>query len=138
MMKLREEIRNAFGDYSEINGTSAAGLRYLNAVCLEALRIFVPLPLGLPRVVPRGGEFVDGNFIPEGVSVNLVFLLFGISLTVEQTIVSTNPFAASMSRANFDNPWEFKPERWLGMNESDQLEASQPFSFGPRACLGRG
>jgi cytochrome P450 len=31
----------------------------------------------------------------------------------------------------------FKPERWMGANQEDILEASQPFSLGPRACLGR-
>lgn len=43
-----------------------------------------------------------------------------------------------MSSANFDRPWEFIPERWLEKSEStDALEASQPFSYGSRACLGR-
>lgn len=32
---------------------------------------------------------------------------------------------------------EFKPERWLGENTVDDQEASQPFSMGPRGCLGR-
>lgn len=55
-----------------------------------------------------------------------------------QTVVSTSTFAASMSSANFDRPWEFIPERWLEKSEgSDALEASQPFSYGSRACLGR-
>jgi cytochrome P450 len=31
----------------------------------------------------------------------------------------------------------FKPERWLGENAHDVTEASQPFSLGPRGCLGR-
>ena len=51
--------------------------------------------------------------------------------------MSTNPYAASMSLANFQDPEKFYPERWLAMNEVDVLEASQPFSVGPRACLGR-
>ena len=28
------------------------------------MRIYAPLPLGLPRVVPRGGDTVDGHFLP--------------------------------------------------------------------------
>ena len=68
LKKLQKEIRGAFKHYDEIDATSAASLRYLRAVCLEALRIFPPLPLGLPREVPNGGDTVDGNFIPEGVS----------------------------------------------------------------------
>ena len=32
------------------------------------MRIFPPLPFALPRVVPAGGDTVDGHFLPEGVS----------------------------------------------------------------------
>lgn len=54
-----------------------------------------------------------------------------------QTIVSTNPVAASLSPQNFDSPLEFRPERWLEGDTKDNLEAAQPFSLGPRGCLGR-
>lgn len=47
---------------------SVNSLRYLHAVCLEALRIFPPLPLGLPRQVPTSGAQIDGVFVPGGVS----------------------------------------------------------------------
>ncbi|CBF83049.1 protein CYP567E1 [Aspergillus nidulans FGSC A4] len=117
---LQEEVRSAFRNYEEINGQSTSSLKYLHAVCLEALRIFPPLALALPRVVPEGGEMIDGHFVPE------------------KTIVSTNPLAASMDPANFDTPWAFCPERWIRLSEKDQLEASQPFSMGSRSCLGRG
>ncbi|KAL8747224.1 MAG: hypothetical protein Q9184_007629, partial [Pyrenodesmia sp. 2 TL-2023] len=43
-----------------------------------------------------------------------------------------------MTKANFEDPWTFRPERWLGANKTDELEASQPFTLGTRACLGRG
>lgn len=56
---------------------------------------------------------------------------------VIQTIVSTNPLAASMSAANFRDPWEFDPERWMGTESRDILDASQPFSLGSRNCLGQ-
>lgn len=48
LKKLQAEVRGAFKYYNEINGTSTAGLKYLHAVCLEALRVFPPLPLALP------------------------------------------------------------------------------------------
>jgi cytochrome P450 len=64
---LQEEIRSAFRSYEEINGQSTSSLKYLHAVCLEALRIFPPLALGLPRLVPKGGEMIDGHFVPENV-----------------------------------------------------------------------
>lgn len=59
------------------------------------------------------------------------------SLIVRQTVVSTNPFAASMSTENFRRPGDFDLERWIGKNMHDNLAASQPFLVGPRACLGR-
>lgn len=65
---LQQEIRSAFKTYSEIDGTSTVPLKYLNAVALEAMRIYPPLPFALPRVVPAGGDTVDGHFLPEGVS----------------------------------------------------------------------
>lgn len=54
-----------------------------------------------------------------------------------QTIVSTNPFAASMSAENFRDPWLFNPQRWLDTENKDILDASQPFSLGSRICLGQ-
>lgn len=54
-----------------------------------------------------------------------------------KTVVSTNPVAASLDARNYEDPLSFKPERWLGDNKTDKLEASQPFSLGPRGCLGR-
>lgn len=67
LKKLQDEVRGAFQRYEEINGTTAGNLKYLHAVCLEALRVCPPLPLALPRVTPPGGDIIDGHFVPEGV-----------------------------------------------------------------------
>lgn len=75
--KLQQEIRGSFSRYEEIDSISTGNLRYLQAVCLEALRIFPPLPLGLPRVVPEGGDTVDGYHIPERVSIMAFASTFG-------------------------------------------------------------
>ncbi|KAI0391864.1 cytochrome P450 [Xylariaceae sp. FL0594] len=118
--KVTREIRDAFERYEHIHATPALQLRYLRAVALEAMRIYPPLPLALPRVVPRGGDTIDGHFVPEG------------------TIVLVNPVATCLSARNFAAPLEFRPERWLEKDPvDDDLEASQPFSMGPRGCLGR-
>ncbi|KAL4799279.1 benzoate 4-monooxygenase cytochrome P450 [Aspergillus venezuelensis] len=119
LQKVQEEVRGAFECYADINAQAANNLTYLHAVCLEGMRMYAPLPFGLPRVVPKGGGTVDGYMIPAG------------------TIVSTNPVAAGLSSSNFTDPYEFRPERWLENRHSDILEASQPFSLGPRGCLGR-
>lgn len=48
-------------------------------------------------------------------------------------------YAVCRSSANFHRPDEFLPQRWLGDPEfaNDRREASQPFSIGPRNCIGR-
>ncbi|KAL6862465.1 hypothetical protein ACO1O0_002698 [Amphichorda felina] len=43
----------------------------------------------------------------------------------------------SVKAENFADPTAFKPERWLDPNSTDVKEASQPFSMGPRGCLGQ-
>ncbi|KAG8162989.1 hypothetical protein KVR01_007467 [Diaporthe batatas] len=116
---LQKEIRTSFESYDEINDASTAPLGYLKAVILEGMRMYPPLPFPLPRVVPPEGGIVDGQFVPGG------------------TIVSTSPFAASMSAENFRDPWVFDPERWTGTESRDILDACQPFSLGSRNCLGQ-
>ena len=65
--KLQAEVRGTFDSYSDINAASTVSLEYLHAVILEGLRIYPPLPFALPRVVPDGGDTVDGYFLPAGV-----------------------------------------------------------------------
>lgn len=67
MRTLQEEVRSAFESYGDIDAGSTASLKYLKAVAQEAMRIYPPLPFALPRVVPKGGATVDGNFLPGGV-----------------------------------------------------------------------
>ncbi len=64
---LQQEIRTSFKSYDDINAASTAPLKYLHDVILEGLRIYPPLPFALPRVVPDGGDTVDGHFLPGGV-----------------------------------------------------------------------
>ncbi|EMR70067.1 putative cytochrome p450 monooxygenase protein [Eutypa lata UCREL1] len=65
MAKLTAEIRGAFKSEDEIDFVSVSSLQYLLACLDEALRMYPPVPTGLPRVVPKGGASISGNFIPE-------------------------------------------------------------------------
>lgn len=121
MGKLKTEIRTAFKSQDEITFTSVSALPTLLAVLNESLRIYPPVPSKLPRGVPAGGAVVDGKFVPAG------------------TAVSVCQWAASRSAMNFKDPTQFRPERWMGdpRYEGDRKEAMQPFSYGPRNCIGR-
>lgn len=100
-------------------------LPYMNACIDEALRIFPPVPTGLTRTVPAGGDTVAGEPLPGG------------------TTVSVYSWAAAHAPANFTRPDDFVPERWLeGSPEArphaaDRRDASQAFSLGPRGCIGK-
>jgi cytochrome P450 len=47
--------------------------------------------------------------------------------------------ACSHNTANFQNPFTYDPSRFLGKPEhsTDRLDAMQPFSVGPRSCIGK-
>lgn len=69
--RLTEEIRSSYTTEDEITVESItrAKLPYLDAVIQEGLRICHPVPSGLPRMVPPGGDDYAGIWLPEGVSI---------------------------------------------------------------------
>ncbi|KAK4941899.1 hypothetical protein LTR10_018229 [Elasticomyces elasticus] len=121
MDKLCREIRGTFKSDEEINTVTLSGLKYLQAVMDEALRCYPPVPTGLPRIVPKGGEVLLGRYVPAN------------------TIVSVNNWASYQSAKFFKDPERFVPERWMGdaRYADDDRKIFQPFSVGPRVCLGR-
>ena len=58
-----------------------------------------------------------------------------------QTTVSVSAWAASHSPQSFTDPLTFAPERWLDSGRDrfplHVKEASQPFLYGPRGCIGK-
>ncbi|KAL8684644.1 MAG: hypothetical protein Q9224_006217 [Gallowayella concinna] len=121
MAKLTAEIRGRFSDEGSITIQAVSQLEYLTACIREALRRFPPIPEGLPRIVPTEGEWISGHWIPGG------------------TFVQVSILATSLSSSNFKDPESFVPERWLGDERfrNDKKQASQPFSVGPRNCVGQ-
>ncbi|KAK7536584.1 cytochrome P450 [Phyllosticta citricarpa] len=125
--KLTAEIRTAFSHPDQMNMSALVSLPYLQACIEEAMRIYPPVPVGLPRVVPPGGRVVCGKHVPGGTSVMV------------------SQWAAYHSPLNFYEPEKFLPERWLeddggGADDRfarDEKAVLQPFSFGPRNCLGK-
>ncbi|KAF9882475.1 benzoate 4-monooxygenase cytochrome p450 [Colletotrichum karsti] len=118
--RLTREIRSAFPSAADMHFLRLQDLPYMNACIDEALRIFPPVPTGLTRTVPARGDAVAGEHLPGG------------------TTVSVYSWAATHSPGNFSRPDEFVPERWLeDAYAGENREASQPFSLGPRGCIGR-
>ncbi|KAI1386920.1 putative cytochrome P450 [Hypoxylon trugodes] len=124
---LTREVRMRFQSESEITLDALQNLPYLNAVLNEGLRLCPPIPWMLPRRVPAGGETVCGIWLPEG------------------TPVSIQAYTIHRDPANFHLASSFLPERWLpeasadvsSVFYNDKRQAVQPFSVGPRACLGK-
>lgn len=138
---LTHEIRSTWPTYSSITLSAVNNSApYLIAVLNESLRYFPPVPTGFERRISQpGGEVISGVFIPEG------------------TAVQVSQWAAHHSEENFADPEVFVPERWLDGEdvvgdvgdgkgnkwkreekyEGDRRGAMQPFSFGPRNCLGK-
>jgi cytochrome P450 len=121
MQKLNDEIRGRFKNYNDITLEEVNKAPYLIATLQEALRYFPPVPTGFERRVGKGGEVVSGYYIPEDTAL----------------CVSSWPLAHS--ERNFKDPDAFIPERWMGDERfaNDKRSAVQPFSFGPRNCLGK-
>lgn len=116
MDQLQKEVLSAFTSYDEISGDATARLPYLHAVIEETLRLYPPVAFGLPRVSP--GAMVSGHYVPDG------------------TLVSTQIWGSHHDPRYWHEPDAFIPERWIGDGFGDRKEAFNPFSSGPRACLG--
>ena len=56
---------------------------------------------------------------------------------LNQTFVSYANYAACRSPLNFASPDAFLPARWLSSASEDRRDALQPFSLGPRNCIGQ-
>ena len=121
LRKLTDEIRGRWKTYDQITLDEVNKAPYLLAVLSEGLRYFPPVPAGFERRVGKGGEVVSGYYLPE------------------DTSVSVSHYAAYHTERNFKDPDRFVPERWMGAPEyaDDKRKDCQPFSFGPRNCLGK-
>ncbi len=69
MAKLTQEVRSSFNSDQEITLLSVQNLKYMLACLNETLRMYPPVPFGMPRLVPAGGINITGEPVPENVSV---------------------------------------------------------------------
>ncbi|OJJ59393.1 hypothetical protein ASPSYDRAFT_56995 [Aspergillus sydowii CBS 593.65] len=127
MTRVTSEVRSVMKKESDITFQKvSAELPYMLACFEEAFRLYPPVPTGLPRrtISPVN---ISGFDLPVG------------------TKVFVHQSAAYQSPANFHNPQRFVPERWLPESKrdpsspfySDNRDVLQPFSVGPRNCIGK-
>lgn len=121
------EVRSTFANVGDIkDGAQLNSCRYLRACIDETMRMTPPVGQALFREVPVGGAVIDGDFVPGGVTV-------GVPI-----------YAIHHHEAYYSDPFTFNPDRWMIHRESmdqrggDQYAAYNPFSVGPRACIGKG
>ena len=65
--RATQEVRTAFQADSDITFLATSQLPHLGSIIEESLRMFPPAPGIGPRLVPKGGAMIDGQFVPEGV-----------------------------------------------------------------------
>jgi cytochrome P450 len=142
--RARDEIRSAFRHSSEINATNVNELKYMLAVLSEIMRLYPPGPSGLARhITNRAGQMVAGHHVPYNVITSLRKEHDKHSpLTFQnQTSCAVYQLAANRLDINFARANEFRPERWLDNAPAefayDRRDIYQPFSVGPRNCIGK-
>ncbi|KAI0158060.1 cytochrome P450 [Xylariaceae sp. FL1272] len=124
MQKLQHEIRSKFTSIEEMDTITLPPLEYLQMVIEEGLRVYPPVPGGLPRrVVGTQDANLDGHALPP------------------DTVVYYAHYASYYSPSHFARPTEFIPERWGAAPPAefanDRLDAVMAFSAGPRDCIGK-
>ena len=126
--RLAAEVREAFASAEDIKGGDVLlkQCKYLQAFIKEILRMSPPAPADMPREVLPGGVTLDGEYVPSGVTV------------------STCAFCIHHSEDLYDEPFIFRPERWIVGEKGSTAESVAlaesgytPFSAGPRGCVGK-
>ncbi|EOA88692.1 uncharacterized protein SETTUDRAFT_106678 [Exserohilum turcica Et28A] len=121
--KLTAEIDEAdlAGHLSpDIQYHEAVGLPYLMACCKEGMRLHPSVGMTLPRLVPRGGCVIAGQWFPGGTRV-------GVNAAVIQR--DRNIFG--------DDANEFVPERWFRPGAARMERYMFQFGGGARTCIGK-
>lgn len=141
MIKLVHSIRSSFAGSDEISLARVSENPYIMAVLHEAFRLYPPAATDHPRISPPEGTIINGSFVPGHVShLHTCMQLYTFLTTLLSDSNGHEPIRSLQVPSQLQRP-QFVHSRTLALNhpgfESDQKEALQPFSFGPRSCLGR-
>ncbi|RDX45824.1 cytochrome P450 [Lentinus brumalis] len=121
LKKAHAELDRVVGPDRLPDFSDQDALVYVNAIVKETLRWHPVLPLGLPHCTVEDDE-LDGYFVPAG------------------TVVIPNIWACMRDPEMYDEPEEFRPERFIHDGKLDPAvrdPAALVFGFGRRICPGR-
>ncbi|XP_013391085.1 cytochrome P450 2U1-like [Lingula anatina] len=118
--RVQQEIDQVIGQGRVAKMEDKARMPFTEATILEVFRMSTVVTLGVPHATSETTK-LGGYTIPKG------------------TIILGDLYRVLHDKSNFEDPYKFKPERWLDgdgkVTKSDKLI---PFSIGPRLCLGKG
>ncbi|GKU98297.1 hypothetical protein SLEP1_g11317 [Rubroshorea leprosula] len=119
LTKAKAELADVVGPNRKLEEADIDSLPYLNAVVKETLRLHPPLPFLVPRKAIEDTNFMGYN-IPKN------------------TQVLVNVWATGRDPKMWDDPWSFKPERFLGLKTDYKGQNFEliPFGAGRRICAG--
>ncbi|XP_059667504.1 cytochrome P450 76A2-like [Cornus florida] len=119
MSKVKDELAKVVGPNRKFEESDIENLPYLQAVVKETLRLHPPIPFLVPRKAIEDTDFM-GYHIPKN------------------TQVFVNVWAIGRDEECWDDPFSFKPERFLGskVEYKGQHHEFIPFGSGRRMCAG--
>ncbi|KAK7306359.1 hypothetical protein VNO77_44292 [Canavalia gladiata] len=119
--KVREEIDTCISQKGHVRDSDIPNLPYLQAIVKEVLRLHPPGPLLSWARLAIHDVHVDKVIVPAG------------------TTAMVNMWAIAHDSSIWEDPWAFKPERF--MNEDVSIMGSDmrlaPFGAGRRVCPGK-
>ncbi|KAF2739407.1 putative cytochrome P450 [Polyplosphaeria fusca] len=124
--KVRKELQEAFTENERkeiLSYKQLETLPYLNACISEGLRLATSVSGRLPRI---------NHTAPTTYT----------STSRSYTVPPGTPMSMSIRDMHyneelFPDPWDFKPERWLGPAAKENEKWFAPFNRGARSCVGR-
>ncbi|CAI0552355.1 unnamed protein product [Linum tenue] len=118
MKKAQEEVRHMFGEKGKVEESRVHELSYLKLVIKETLRLHIPAPILIRECIEECE--VGGHLIPIG------------------TRVLINSWAIARDPTAWDQPEEFRPERFMdgAIDYRGTNFEYLPFGAGRRMCPG--
>jgi len=115
--KLREESKRIYGNGSNLTMDDLHRMDYTQAFIKETIRMGTPVPMIVPRVALKDH-------------------ILGDVRVKKDTLVTVDLYGRNLDKNAFENPTEFRPERWLGAEGLKDPFSYIPFSAGYMGCIG--